>query len=477
MADAAIEADEGHADEAAELTALAGQRGKITNSATETYTLGAGLGLITDGGSLGFSVGYFDTLYGVPERPGAAHAHGEEESTAEEDAHGEAPVTIDMRQYRADMRASLTPRGAVIDAVTLRLGFADYKHIEFEGDEVGTTFLSKGLEGRLEIAQAEIGGLRGVIGAQGAVRDFEAIGEEAFVPANTSHSFGVFTLQEYTAGKFSAEGAVRFDHVRLKTDAITREFDTLSGAVGVAYEFAPFLKAGVNLSLSQRAPTAEELFSNGPHIATAAFEIGNPALAKEKSTGVEFYLRGRVGPLHVSAAAYHTDFKDYIYELPTGAEEDGLPVYEYRQGGARYTGFEIDFGADIYQRDGVTVSVHGVADYVRATLKDGDGPVPRIPPLRLLGGVDVALGDFRVGGEVEWAAKQNRVAAFETETAGHTVANASLSWKFLGSKSESVIILSADNIFDVEARRHASFTKDFVPMAGRDIRVGVRLSF
>jgi iron complex outermembrane receptor protein len=69
------------------------------------------------------------------------------------------------------------------------------------------------------------------------------------------------------------------------------------------------------------------------------------------------------------------------------------------------------------------------------------------------------------------------VAAFESPTDGHTLVNASLSWRPWGQERETTLILSANNIFDVDARRHASFTKDFVPLAGRDLRVSARISF
>ncbi len=472
LADAAIEADEGHADESAELTEAAGLRGRIPNSGTESKTAGIGLGIVTDDLSFGFSAGLYDTRYGVPARPGMTHAHDGGAEVEEE-----VPVSIDMRQVRGDFRSVWSPKGSVIDGVTLRIGYADYTHTEFEGDETGTVFASNGWEGRLELKQAERGGWRGVTGGQFLSRNFEAIGAEAFVPANSLAGFGVFTLQEVTIGKLSVEGSARFDHASLSTATFDRDFNTISGAFGIAYEFAPFLKAGINVSHSERAPSAEELFSNGPHIATAAFEVGDPSLTKEKSKGVEIYLRGGTGPFHISAAAYHSDFSNYIYETPTGAEEDGLPLYQYRQGGARYTGFEVDFGWTVFERDGVKLDAHGVADFVRAELKGNSGDVPRIPPLRLLGGMDIEMGAWRAGAEVEWADEQNRIAAFETASNGYTVVNLSLGWKFLGADKESLIVLSADNIFDVEARRHASFTKDFVPMAGRDIRLGVHLSF
>ena len=55
--------------------------------------------------------------------------------------------------------------------------------------------------------------------------------------------------------------------------------------------------------------------------------------------------------------------------------------------------------------------------------------------------------------------------------------NASLAFHPFGNGNQSSIVLSANNIFDVEARRHASFLKDYAPLAGRDIRISARLMF
>jgi iron complex outermembrane receptor protein len=103
--------------------------------------------------------------------------------------------------------------------------------------------------------------------------------------------------------------------------------------------------------------------------------------------------------------------------------------------------------------------------------------VPRIPPLRLLGGLELQGARLDVRAEVEWTDDQKRVAAFETPTEGFTMVNASVAWRPLADKNRVTLLLSANNIFDVNARRHASFTKDFVPLAGRDIRVTARVSF
>jgi iron complex outermembrane receptor protein len=247
-------------------------------------------------------------------------------------------------------------------------------------------------------------------------------------------------------------------------------------AAGASYQVAPLAKVGVNLSRTERAPSAEELLSNGPHIATQAFEIGDPDLKKEKSLGAEAYVRFDRSDFKVSLTGFANWFDDFIFEAATGGEEDGLPVFQYFQRKATYWGLEAEASVKIGKVAGFDLVADGVADYVHAQIH-GVGPAPRIPPFRLLGGLEAQSGRWDGRIEVERAARQDRVAEFETESAGFTLVNASVAWRPWGRKRETAIVLSANNIFDVEARRHASFTKDFVPLAGRDIRLSAHLSF
>lgn len=489
LAIAAEETAEGHLDEAAEATALANSRGRLPNSGTETYTLGGGVALINDGGSLGFSVGYYDTKYGVPERPAAGHDH----DAGGGESHDHGAVTIGMKQWRADMRGEVNVGGGFLDKIRVRAGFADYEHTEFEGAEVGTVFNSEAIEGRLELVQANRGGWRGVIGFQGLTRNFSAVGEEAFVAPNTTAQYGVFALQEVNLGKLGLEFAGRYEHTDVRSNAVkigldedaplvrvARGFDAFSGAVGLSYEAAPELKVGINGSRAVRAPSGEELFSNGPHIATQAYEVGNPNFALEKSWGLELYARGRAGPVRFQVSAYANWFDNYIYENDTGtrfeSDEFDLPIFQYLQTDARYYGVEGEISATLLRSGDFSLSGNLVADYVNAELGNGS-PVPRIPPLRVLGGLDASYNGFGGRVEVEHSTRQSRVASFETQTPAFTLVNASLTWHPFGEKRETALILSANNLFDVEARRHASFTKDFVPLAGRDIRVAARVSF
>lgn len=476
------ETAEGKLEEAEELREAAENRGRIPNSAVESWSAGLGAAFIGDRGNIGASFSIYDTGYGIPSRPGTEHAHGGEEASTGEKvamgAKGEEDVTIGLRQYRADLRGEVKTGGRFIEKLSFRAGYADYTHTEFEGDEVGTIFNSDGIEARFEAVQANRNGWRGASGIQYLTRDFEAIGAEAFVPPNRSRQLGLFTFQEYGWGNFEIEGALRFDSVtqEAQTLGLERTFDNVSAAMGAAYLLGN-VKLGMNASHTARAPAVEELFSDGPHIATQAYEIGDPTLDSENAWNFELYARYDSEDIKATATFYSNWFGNFIYEDATGAEEDDLPVFQYFQNKAHVRGFEAELSARLGRIGGFDLVVDGVADYTRATISNGGGAVPRIPPLRILGGAELKSDAIDVRGEVEWSADQNRTATFETETAGFTLVNASVSWRPFGDDRNIAFIASANNIFDVTARRAASFTKDFVPLSGRDFRLTARLSF
>ncbi len=287
----------------------------------------------------------------------------------------------------------------------------------------------------------------------------------------------MFSLQEFDFGNLEAEVALRFDHASLEaqTIGITRSFNNVSAALGIAYNIGD-LKFGTNISRTGRAPSVEELYSDGPHVATQSFEIGDIDLRSERSWNGEIYARYDSTRFDLSATLYANRFGSFIYESATGAVQDDLPVFQYFQRKASVWGIEAEATAQLGHMAGFDFVANGVADYTRASIR-GAGPVPRIPPLRLLGGLELQSGNLDLRGEVEWTDSQNRVASFETPTKGFNMVNASATWRPFGKDRNVSLILAADNIFDVEARRAASFTKDFVSLAGRDIKVTARVSF
>ncbi|MDR2857530.1 MAG: TonB-dependent receptor [Novosphingobium sp.] len=449
-------------------------RGELPNTAARTWTAGVGAAYIGDGGTIGIAYSRYDSLYGVPIRYATQPGEGQE-----------AP-RLSLVQNRIDARAEIEAGGSVIDKIGFRFAYAAYRHFELgEDGAIGTAFYNKGLEGRLELTQARHGAWHGVTGAQFFTRDFNAVGNEAFLPASKTAQVSLFTLQQLDLGKLRFEAGARYEHASVRADpaagqpqffAGERRFDTVSGSLGASYNFAGNWRIGVNVSRTARAPAAEELFANGPHGGTESFEIGDPDFRPERSWGVEAILRGSGAGYTFEASAFHSWFANFIYESPTGTVEGGLPVYRFRQADARYYGFEAQGSLVLARRGDASLSIDALADYVHATIRNV-GPAPRIPPFRVLGGISCNTPGFDVRGEVERVSAQGRISAFETATPGYTMVNAEVNIRPWGRERPLSFALSANNLFDVDARRHASFLKDYAPLAGRDIRITARVNF
>jgi iron complex outermembrane recepter protein len=455
-----------------DFAANAAVKDRLPNSAATTWSLAGGAAYIGEGGNIGVAYSRLDNRYGIPIR--FATTLGAEQ---------EAPI-LQIKQDRIDARAEVLLGDGLLEKLAFRYAFADYRHSEIEEDgTVATTFFNQGMEGRLELVQATRGGWTGASGLQFVLRDFDVVGEEAYLPRNETSQLGLFTLQQLQSGPWRFEAGLRYERTSQQAFAGTaqpqffdgkRQFNTVSASIGAAYDVAPGWKFGVNLSEANRAPSAEELFANGAHKGTATFEAGNPALRKERARSVEVILRGSGGAYDLELSAYHSWFGNFIYEAATGAIVEGLPEFQITQADARLYGFEVQADVVLARPGPWTISAEALADYVHTSIK-GAGPTPRIPPLRVKGGLHARSPHFDFGVEAERSTKQDRIAAFESATPGFTLVNAEAVWRPWGSARAISLILSGNNLFDVVARRHASFLKDYAPLAGRDIRVSVRV--
>ena len=485
--------EEAEASPEQDIRELADLKGKIPNTGGRIDDLAGGLAYVDGDLNIGASFNHHDARYGVPMR-----------FSLEPGVEPEEP-TIDAHQNRGDLRVNV-PVDGPFRLFEFRGGVSKYRHNEIEGDGViGSRFFSSGQEMRADLVQKETGGWSGTSGIQYLRQTARITGEEKYLPDSSNRSTGLFTLQSMVSGRLRVEGGLRVEFARLHADedeviaeiaeefaedtgeeheigeaAIARRFTPMSASLGGSFEFSPAWRASLSLSHSERAPSIDELFSFGPHGGSQQFLIGEPELAKEKSNAVELSLHHTSGPVHVQASVYYSRFSNFIFQAPTGElEEEGeheLPVYEYRDGKAKYSGFEIQADARFGEGLGINWGGELVADYVHATIDDF-GPAPLIPPLRILGALTGSRGQVDGRLEVERVARQGRVAPNETETPGYTLVNASLDWHPFAAKPELTFSLQGNNLFDVVARRHSSVLKDYAPLAGRDVRISARIGF
>lgn len=448
-----------------DIRALADLRGRLDNSDLSTRIVNGGVAYFNGADNLGLAVTHMETVYAIPARLDVNDFDPEE-------------VFLDARQTRFDLRGSVGLGAGFFERANLRAGYADYSHIEGgdDPDDEGTLFANKGGEVRLELVQQQRGIWGGMIGGQFVTRDFRAEGKEAFVPPNTTDDWGIFAVQEANLGAVRLEAGVRYDYRRIVSREVgfDRSFSKVSASVGAVWRVADEWRVVANLAETARPPAAEELLANGPHVGTQAFEIGDPTLATERGRGLEIGLRGRGQGWRLDVSGYATRFSNFIYQVETGEIEDGLPVFLFASNPARQWGLELDGAVEWGRLAGLTLSSSLVADLVRVNLR-GLGDAPRIPPARILADLAASAARFTARAEVERVWTQRRTFDLETPTEGFTLFNLTLDWQPNPVRYPWLMIaLQANNLFDVEARRHASLLKDFAPMAGRDLRLALR---
>ncbi len=485
------------------------RRGRLANSAVRTDSAALGVSWVGERGFLGVGASLFNSRYGVP---GHSHPagddHDDHDHDHDHDGHGghgaHDDVRIVMDQRRHELRGGLDRLGA-FDSLRVKLARNAYTHTEYEGHEVGTVFDNDSTELRMELVHRDWGGWDGAFGLQGSRRDFRALGDEAFVPDSQTRDAGLFWLGQRSFDALDLEIGARHDRNRIEVAEGAhpdREFDASSLSAAARWHFGHDLHLSLGLDRAQRTPTAEELYSDGLHVATRSYEFGDPQLRRETANRVELGLHWHRGPLTLGASLYAVDYRDFIYLADTGIGGEGVAVRAWNQADARFTGGELDLRWTLLDDDSGRWTLRGFGDVVRGRLVDdgtrevalavphGDHAHHYTAQLALSGNLP-RIAPWRVGTELGWEggpwraslgaihhARQDRVAAYEAPSAGYTLVNAHLSWH-LDTAGGNALELFVDgrNLLDREARPHTSFLREYAPLPGRSVAAGVRLFF
>jgi len=440
-------------------------RGKLVNSSADADGGALGASLTFDTGYIGASFSNFNSNYG----------------TVAEEA-----VRIDMKSKRWDIASEFKEIGSVIDRIKFRMAHTDYEHVELEDGEVGTTFNNRGLEASIEAGHAKLGNLTGVIGFQFSNTNFEALGEEAFVPSVNTQNKAVYLYEELGLSdgeqrkhKITFGGRLGHTSVDSKDNATFgtgqhSDFNPNSFAVGGLYSINDYWSLTSNLSHNERAPSYFELYANGAHIATGQFEVGNSHFDKEKSNGIDAQVRWKDAKNSLSLGTYYTRFSNFIGLFDTGNIEpiSNLPEAQFTAVPAVFKGLEAEGKFNIANNLDLTVR----GDYVHARDKRNNDYLPRISPLRLGAGLQYQLNRFSARLDVLHAFKQSNTADNELKTDGYTNVTGLVAYK-LPVKFNVELFAKANNLLNDEIREHASFLKDISPAGERSLTIGARADF
>ena len=473
--------------------------GRQPNSSARSGGASLGGSYFFPGGFVGFAVTQFNSRYRIP---------GIEPT--------ETDTRIELRQTRVTSRGEFHPQSAYIDAVRFWAGLTDYKHHELANEEgfngVQQTFTSKELETRVE-AQARplllpFATLTTAFGVQGWHQILTAPGREGglFDP-NRTRSVAGFMFNEFKfTDQFRAQLAGRIEHAtvsgsmpELLIDPTlpvqrVRNFTPKSGAIGFLYDLPDGVVASATAQYVERAPRAPELFSRGVHEATGTFDIGDPNLKIESAKSVEIGLRRPTGPFRFELTGFYTRFGGFIFRNLTGAVCEGeiascaldgegeLRQAVFAQRNATFRGAEFQSQLDLASVFGGVFGVENQFDVVRATFSGG-GNVPRIPPVRLGGGL--------FWHDANWLIRVNLLHAFaqrnidpiaETKTKGYNLLRAEVSYRLLfepgDPRGRSLTVgVVGNNLLNDDIRNSVSFRKDEVLLPGANIRAFANMTF
>ncbi|MCI2282771.1 TonB-dependent receptor [Colwellia sp. MSW7] len=500
---------------------------EVENSAAESSGFTLGTSYLLDNGFVGLSYQTLDQEYGIP-----GHSHGDE--TIE--------VLSDLKQERWQLLSELDINNQYIKSVNTKFAYTDYQHSELEVGVVGTTFNNETIEARTEILHQNIWNWRGGLSLHYKSSDFTAVGEEAFTPPSKTDSIALALMEERHFGEVLIQLGARIERteitaatVRLPeiellselsaedshdehdhdhaTDAITRNFEVehiytpVSLSAGLVWDFSDSYNLALSLSHSQRAPSASELLSFGPHIGTGSYEVGalfslqnpegetpyfglnNQDLKMETANNIDLSLRKFKGDLGFILNAFYNQIDDYYYEQATGLsaisehehehdhaeeeeEEITLPLFVFTAQDVTLYGFEAQAVWQV--TDEFSWKIQG--DIIRASLDTG-GDLPRTPPARI-------ATEFSYQGEkisadlfINNYFKQTHTAALESSTDGYVMVDANVNYHFSLGQHDLAVYLKGKNLTDEYAQVHTSFLKDLTPLAGRSFAIGIRGSF
>ena len=475
---------------------------RICNSASKSSGGALGGSMFFDQGYIGASVSTYRSNYGTVAEP---------------------DVTIGMKSDRfalvGEIRNLGSNFGGLVQSIKGQYSKTDYAHTEFDGATPGTVFKNKGSDLRLEMRHARFGNFDGLIGVQLENSKFLADGDEAFAPYSQTRQNALFAYEEYKTGWGKLSFGGRLDSVTVQSlgnpnPALAkfvpgqRDFKPASYAVGGLFNLTPQWQLTGNIAYTERAPKDYELFADGPHIATKAYEVGDHSLAKERATQFDIGAAWKSGFHTFVANVYRSNFKNYIglvqstsvtrnqsdgevnpvddplnpgFSQATGADFKPLNEFRYQQTRAQFTGMELSGNIRLMEgASSLDLALRG--DVVRATNLDTNQSLSRIPPMRLGATLKYTSGPLGANIGVDYSAAQTRLPAGDIAAPVSTRVNAGVNYRMKTGAANLLWYARLDNLTNRLAYSATSVltTTAFPnapPLPGRSLKLGLQASF
>ena len=449
-------------------------RGSLANTSIRTANGSAGLSLVGPWGYVGMAGSLYDSDYGIPPDPEGGHPQG---------------VSIQLERRHLEARGEILHGPSWLKRIELHHAFSRYQHGEYEAS--GALGLEFGLLTHNSLILTRLnptGDLQnGAIGLWYEYRNYAAGGLN-FTPASEESAGAMFAYQEWVRGPWALNGALRFDARRVEPreerdsrtvgNIRTRTFSGLSGGFTGQLRAGESMAVGATMMRTFRAPGIEELFSEGPHLAAYAYEVGNGELESERGSGLELFAEFRHTGGHLHLAVFRNHIDGFIFPKNSGARSlRRADLFLYQMVGERVLmhGAEAAFDWHLARH----WKTAGTVSFVRGHLADRDDePLPRLPPLQgRLGLTWEPTAEFNGSVSVRAAADQERAGEFEAPTDGYAVLDLSGQYIRHWGGQLHTFSLMLENATGAVYRKHLNRVKEILPEPGRNLRLLHRMYF
>ncbi len=463
--------------------------GKLPNSFNNQNNLGFGISHIGESGYTGVSVERLNNNYGVPTPDGGS---------------------INQSQNRYDLQHQTRDPFAGFSSIKFSAANSNYNHTEFNNAGVAASHWKNiANEARLELAHNPIAGWKGTFGAQASTASLNATevgtASYAIIPPTKTNSNALFWIEEGRWNSLQASLGLRYNNVAQNPNLGTtlhpepttppiggvtpeislqnRKFNLISYSAGSLWSFMPGYGTGVAYTVSQRAPSVQELYSYGAHESTATFDLGNPNLTKETSHNLEFNLQKTSGLLRSKASLYANRFNNYIYGYYTGTainnpghEGNGFNVVTARQAGATIKGVE---GEVTYNWNQTGLGGRVFGDASQGTF-DAGGNLPLQAAPRLGAELAHQKNGWLTNATYIYSYQQNRLANWEQGPApSYHLLNAGVSYTERVRDVNWTVFMNLKNLLNEQIRYATTpmAVRLYAPQPGRSVMVGLRGAF
>jgi iron complex outermembrane receptor protein len=456
--------------------------GQTDNTYYRSTNNALGLSWVKDWGYIGGAFSSYFNHYGIPPDP-QGHPNG---------------VDIEMEKFQYDLKSEIILNNDLFSVLEGSFSLKNYTHREIESSgALGTQFGLVTTNAEIKARHSEIGFIdKGSFGIWAEMEDYAIIG--ASTPDANSYKMAAYLVEETDFNKLHLEAGLRFDWVMNKPveddpnsvigNIRQRTFPALSSSFAAIYSLNSTLSVGTSFLHSFRAPSLEELYSEGPHLASYSYEIGNPELDPERGLAKEIFLRYQQAKANAEFTVFHNGFDNYLYARDTGQPNNSRPdLNNYQFVGEEAVLYGAELSGEFILRSNFvlnasmsyTLAERNVSESEQQTTgyNSDTRPLPMIPPLKSKVSIKYSKDGIELGSRVRLAAEQDRTGEFETPTEGYTLLDLFAQYRLEGGKLLHTFSLNANNLLNQEYYDHLSRIKDLRPEPGINVSLLYRVYF